>query len=181
MSWGEGLLRRNTTDESVGADNAQESIHPLVCVSYLKEVWIQIVTIMPDFDPSCTAVGRGINGLIRITKITYEKTRQVGQSHIFTSPTVLPPSWYPDSSNPSSCGGLRPQSTFMLPHILHSTTRAAAAVHNPTQALRNVLQLQSSGPSSGSNSSRGNGPSSGGPKFNTGSRFHTNYNVCSSS
>src|SRR5438309_11288248 len=67
----------------------------------------------------------------------------------------------------------------MLPHILHSTTRSAAAVvHNQTQTLRNVLQLQTSNPSSGSNSNWGNGPSSGGPKFNTGSRFHTNYNVC---
>ena len=70
----------------------------------------------------------------------------------------------------------------MLPHILHSTTRSAAAVvHNQTQTLRNVLQLQTSNPSSGSNSNWGNGPSSGGPKFNTGSRFHTNYNVCNRS
>lgn len=66
----------------------------------------------------------------------------------------------------------------MLPHILHSTTRAAAVVHNQTQAFRNVLQLQSSGPSSGSGSSRGNGPSSGGSKFNAGSRYHVNFNVC---
>ena len=65
----------------------------------------------------------------------------------------------------------------MLPHILHSTTRAAAVVQNQTQAFRNVLQLQSSGPSSGSGSSWGNGPGPGGSKFNTGSRFHAGYNV----
>ena len=69
----------------------------------------------------------------------------------------------------------------MLPnvatHILHSTTRAAAAVQNQTHAIRNVLQLQSSGPSSGSGSSWGNGPGPGGAKYNTGSRFHAGYNV----
>lgn len=65
----------------------------------------------------------------------------------------------------------------MLPHILHSTTRAAAVVHNQTQAFRNVLQLQSSGPSSGTGSGWGNGPSSGGSKFNPGSRYHVNLNV----
>jgi pentatricopeptide repeat protein len=68
----------------------------------------------------------------------------------------------------------------MLPkvatHILHSTTRAAAAVQNQTHAIRNVLQLQSSGPSSGSGSSWGNGPGPGGAKYNTGSRFHAGYN-----
>ncbi|KAF9530974.1 hypothetical protein CPB83DRAFT_849956 [Crepidotus variabilis] len=64
----------------------------------------------------------------------------------------------------------------MLPHILHSTTRAAAVVQNQTQVLKSVLQIQSSGPSSGSGSSRGNGPSSGGSKYNAGSRFHAGLN-----
>jgi len=65
----------------------------------------------------------------------------------------------------------------MLPHILHSTTRAAAAIQNQTHTIRNVLHLQSSGPSSGSGPSWGNGPGPGGSKFNTGSRFHAGYNV----
>ncbi|PPQ86751.1 hypothetical protein CVT25_012396 [Psilocybe cyanescens] len=60
----------------------------------------------------------------------------------------------------------------MLPHILHSTTRAVAVVQNQTHTLRNVLQLQSSGPSSGSGSSWGNGPGPGGSKYNAGSRFY---------
>ncbi|KAF8164793.1 hypothetical protein B0H34DRAFT_212843 [Crassisporium funariophilum] len=64
----------------------------------------------------------------------------------------------------------------MLPHILHSTTRAVAVVQNQSHAIRNVLQLQSSGPSSGSGSSWGNGPGPGGSKFNTGSRFYSGYN-----
>ena len=65
----------------------------------------------------------------------------------------------------------------MLPHILNSTARAAAAVQNQTHTFRNVLHLQSSGPSSGSGPSWGNGPGPGGSKFNTGSRFYTGYNV----
>jgi hypothetical protein len=65
----------------------------------------------------------------------------------------------------------------MLPHILNSTARAAAAVQNQTHTIRNVLHLQSSGPSSGSGPSWGNGPGPGGSKFNTGSRFYAGYNV----
>ena len=65
----------------------------------------------------------------------------------------------------------------MLPHILNSTARAAAAVQNQTHTIRNVLHLQSSGPSSGSGPSWGNGPGPGGSKFNTGSRFYPGYNV----
>jgi hypothetical protein len=65
----------------------------------------------------------------------------------------------------------------MLPHILHSTTRAVAVVHNQTHTFRNVLQLQSSGPSSGSGSNRGNGPGAGSSKYNAGSRFYSGYNV----
>jgi len=65
----------------------------------------------------------------------------------------------------------------MLPHILHSTTRAVAVVQNQTHTIRNVLQLQSSGPSSGSGSSWGNGPGPGGSKYNAGSRFYAGYNV----
>jgi hypothetical protein len=65
----------------------------------------------------------------------------------------------------------------MLPHILNSTARAAAAVQNQTHTIRNVLHLQSSGPSSGSGPSWNNGPGPGGSKFNTGSRFYTGYNV----
>ena len=64
----------------------------------------------------------------------------------------------------------------MLPHILNSTARAAAAVQNQTHTIRNVLHLQSSGPS-GSGPSWGNGPGPGGSKFNTGSRFYAGYNV----
>ncbi|KDR74356.1 hypothetical protein GALMADRAFT_123802 [Galerina marginata CBS 339.88] len=64
----------------------------------------------------------------------------------------------------------------MLPHLLHSTTRAVAVVQNQTHTIRNVLQLQSSGPSSGSGSNWGNGPGPGGSKFNTGSRFYAGYN-----
>ncbi|KIM42753.1 hypothetical protein M413DRAFT_18499 [Hebeloma cylindrosporum] len=64
----------------------------------------------------------------------------------------------------------------MLPHILHSTTRAVAVVHNQTHTFRNVLQLQSSGPSSGSGSNRGNGAGSGSSKYNAGSRFYSGYN-----
>ncbi|KAJ7233774.1 hypothetical protein C8J57DRAFT_1381560 [Mycena rebaudengoi] len=79
----------------------------------------------------------------------------------------------------------------MLPkvatHILHSTSRgAAAAVHNQSHTIRNVLQLQSSssptagttlGPWNGQGSSgsgSNNGPGPGGQKY-TGSRFHTGY------
>ncbi|KAJ7235973.1 hypothetical protein C8J57DRAFT_1377200 [Mycena rebaudengoi] len=79
----------------------------------------------------------------------------------------------------------------MLPkvatHILHSTSRgAAAAVHNQSHTIRNVLQLQSSSsPSAGtslgpwngqgsSGSGSNNGPGPGGQKY-TGSRFHTGY------
>ena len=65
----------------------------------------------------------------------------------------------------------------MLPHILNSTARAAAAVQNQTHTIRNVLHLQSSGPSSGSGPGWGNGPGPGGSKFNTGSRFYAGYNV----
>ncbi|KAF9545343.1 hypothetical protein CPC08DRAFT_393028 [Agrocybe pediades] len=63
----------------------------------------------------------------------------------------------------------------MLPHIIHSTTRAVAVVQNQTHTIRNVLQLQSSGPSSGSSSSWGNGPGPGGSKY-AGSRFYAGYN-----
>ncbi|KIL60552.1 hypothetical protein M378DRAFT_168036 [Amanita muscaria Koide BX008] len=81
----------------------------------------------------------------------------------------------------------------MLPkvatHILHTTSRAAAAVHNQTSTLRNVFQLQTSpGSSAGSgttplgpwngtgNSSKGShGPGPGGAKQNTGSRFYTGF------
>ncbi|KAJ6538921.1 hypothetical protein B0H10DRAFT_2245479 [Mycena sp. CBHHK59/15] len=78
----------------------------------------------------------------------------------------------------------------MLPkvatHILHSTSRAAAAVHNQSHTIRNVLQLQSSSsPSAGtsslgpwngpsSSSSGNNGPGPGGQKY-TGSRFNNGY------
>ncbi|KAJ7749278.1 hypothetical protein DFH07DRAFT_942104 [Mycena maculata] len=77
----------------------------------------------------------------------------------------------------------------MLPkvatHILHSTSRAAAAVQNQTHTIRNVLHSSSSpaptslgpwnGPSSSSSGgSSSNGPGPGGQKF-TGSRFHTGY------
>ena len=65
----------------------------------------------------------------------------------------------------------------MLPHILNSTARAAAAVQNQTHTIWNVLHLQSSGPSSGSGPNWGNGPGPGGSKFNTGSRFYAGYNV----
>ncbi|KAF9475906.1 hypothetical protein BDN70DRAFT_813231 [Pholiota conissans] len=64
----------------------------------------------------------------------------------------------------------------MLPHILHSTGRAVAIVHNQTNAIRNVLQPKSSGPSSGSGSTWGNGPGPGGSKYGAGSRFHAGYN-----
>ena len=91
-------------------------------------------------------------------------------------------------------------SATMLPkvatHILHTTSRAAAAVHNQTSTLRNVLQLQtSSSPSSAAgsanigpwngngSSSRGNshGPGPGGPKQNAGSRFYAGFTVSQSS
>ncbi len=74
-------------------------------------------------------------------------------------------------------------------HILHTTSRAAAAVHNQTSTLRNVFQLQTSsgtstaagtGPWNGNgSSSRGNshGPGPGGPKQNTGSRFYAGFTV----
>ena len=65
----------------------------------------------------------------------------------------------------------------MLPHILHTTGRAVAVVQNQTHTLRNVLQLQSSGPSSGSGSSWGNGPGPGGSKYGTGNRFYASHNV----
>ncbi|KAF8996793.1 hypothetical protein BDQ17DRAFT_1363957 [Cyathus striatus] len=65
----------------------------------------------------------------------------------------------------------------MLPkvatHILHSTSRAAASIHSQTHTLRNVLQLQSSGPS-GSGSGRGSNAGGPGAK-QTGSRFYS-YN-----
>ncbi|KII96119.1 hypothetical protein PLICRDRAFT_35049 [Plicaturopsis crispa FD-325 SS-3] len=78
----------------------------------------------------------------------------------------------------------------MLPkvatHILHQTTRAAAAVQSQTHAIRNVLQLQSSGPSSssgtiggwngaGSSSWGSNGTGPGGAKYNAGSRYYAGY------
>ena len=85
----------------------------------------------------------------------------------------------------------------MLPkvatHILHHTSRAAAAVQNQTtQTIRNVLQLQSSpgpststgtlsgwnGPGSSSSSWGNNGTGPGGTKHNAGSRFHNGYTVC---
>ncbi|KAJ6530432.1 hypothetical protein DFH09DRAFT_1184348 [Mycena vulgaris] len=78
----------------------------------------------------------------------------------------------------------------MLPkvatHILHSTSRAAAAVQNQTHTIRNVLHSSSSpssspsglgtwnGPSSSSSGGSSNGPGPGGQKY-TGSRFHTGY------
>lgn len=65
----------------------------------------------------------------------------------------------------------------MLPHILHTTGRAVAVVQNQTHTIRNVLQLQSSGPSSGSGSSWGNGPGPGGSKYGAGSRFYAGHNV----
>lgn len=73
--------------------------------------------------------------------------------------------------------------------ILHTTSRAAAAVHNQTSTLRNVFQLQTSsgtstaagtGPWNGNgSSSRGNshGPGPGGSKQNTGSRFYAGFTV----
>ncbi|PPQ76082.1 hypothetical protein CVT24_003654 [Panaeolus cyanescens] len=64
----------------------------------------------------------------------------------------------------------------MLPHIVHSIPRAAAVVQNQTHTLRNVLQLQSTNPSSGSGSGWGNGPGPGGPKYGTGSRFYSGLN-----
>ncbi|KAF8960261.1 hypothetical protein BDZ97DRAFT_2038640 [Flammula alnicola] len=64
----------------------------------------------------------------------------------------------------------------MLPHILHSTGRAVAVVQNQTHTIRNVLQLQSSGPSSGSGSNWGNGPGPGSSKYGAGSRFYAGYN-----
>ncbi|PBK65602.1 hypothetical protein ARMSODRAFT_960968 [Armillaria solidipes] len=62
----------------------------------------------------------------------------------------------------------------MLPKVattlLHSGSRAATAVQNQSHTIRNVLQLQSN---SGPNSNRGgNGPSSGGSRYNTGSRSY---------
>ncbi|KAK2459484.1 hypothetical protein APHAL10511_008499 [Amanita phalloides] len=81
----------------------------------------------------------------------------------------------------------------MLPkvttHILNTTSRVAAAVHNQTSTLRNVFQLQTgSGPSTAGpttigpwngngSSSRGggHGPGPGGAKQNTGSRFYPGF------
>ncbi|KAF7336044.1 hypothetical protein MSAN_02318100 [Mycena sanguinolenta] len=66
----------------------------------------------------------------------------------------------------------------MLPkvatHLLHSTSRAAAAVQSQTHTIRNVLHSSTSAPSS-SNPGRGssNGPGPGGQKY-TGSRY-TSY------
>lgn len=76
----------------------------------------------------------------------------------------------------------------MLPkvatHILHTTSRAAAAVQNQTHTIRNVFQLQhSSAPSSasgnlgpwngpGSSHWGGNGTGAGSTKYNTGSRYN---------
>lgn len=73
------------------------------------------------------------------------------------------------------------QRTAMLPKVattlLHSSSRAASAVQNQSTAIRNVLQLQSN---SGPNSNRGgNGPSSGGFRYNAGSS--KGYHVRSSS
>ncbi|KAF5322945.1 hypothetical protein D9619_001263 [Psilocybe cf. subviscida] len=65
----------------------------------------------------------------------------------------------------------------MIPHLLHTTGRAVAVVHNQTHTIRNVLQLQSSGPSSGSGSSWGNGPGPGSSKYGAGSRFYAGYNT----
>lgn len=84
----------------------------------------------------------------------------------------------------------------MLPklatHILHHTSRAAAAVQNQTgHTIRNVLQLQSSsapsnstgtlggwnGPGSSSSSWGNTGAGPGGAKYNAGSRFHNGYTV----
>ncbi|KAF8654879.1 hypothetical protein AX16_003340 [Volvariella volvacea WC 439] len=78
----------------------------------------------------------------------------------------------------------------MLPkvatHIIHTTSRAAAAVQNQTYNFRNVLQLQTSGPTNGptslspwnngtgSSNWSNNGPGPGGAK-NTGSRFYSGY------
>ncbi|KAJ7166477.1 hypothetical protein C8R43DRAFT_917900 [Mycena crocata] len=73
----------------------------------------------------------------------------------------------------------------MLPkvatHILHSTSRAAAAVHNQSHTIRNVFHSSPSngtlGPWNGPRDSGGsgsNGPSPGGQKY-TGSRFHNGY------
>ncbi|KAF9028983.1 hypothetical protein BDZ89DRAFT_1133255 [Hymenopellis radicata] len=54
--------------------------------------------------------------------------------------------------------------------ILHSSSRAASAVQNQSSTIRNVLQFQSN---SGPNSNRGgNGPSSGGYKYNAGSKSY---------
>ncbi|PFH49146.1 hypothetical protein AMATHDRAFT_5181 [Amanita thiersii Skay4041] len=81
----------------------------------------------------------------------------------------------------------------MLPkvatHILHTTTRAAAAVHNPTSTIRNVFQLQTApssstaanssaltpwnGTSSSSKGNQGAGP--GGAKQSAGSRFYSGF------
>lgn len=88
-------------------------------------------------------------------------------------------------------------SAIMLPkvatHILHHTSRAAAAVQNQTtQTIRNVLQFQSSpspssstgtlsgwnGPGSSSSNWGSNGTGPGGAKYNAGSRFHNGYTVC---
>ncbi|KAF8632397.1 hypothetical protein AX17_004838 [Amanita inopinata Kibby_2008] len=84
----------------------------------------------------------------------------------------------------------------MLPkvatHIIHTTSRAAAAVHNQTSTFRNVLQLQTSpgpstsgttnlGPWNGSGSSGwgnhgpGTGTGAGGAKYNAGSRFYSGF------
>jgi hypothetical protein len=79
----------------------------------------------------------------------------------------------------------------MLPkvasHLLHHTSRAAAALQNQTgNAIKNVLQLQPSnsgggiswngaGSSSSSWGSYGAGP--GGAKQNAGSRFYNGYTV----
>lgn len=68
-------------------------------------------------------------------------------------------------------------------HILHHTSRAAAAVQN--QTIRNVLQIQTTGQSQSTPSSR-HGPGSshwsnngghGGSKFNPNNRFYAGYSV----
>ncbi|TFK35045.1 hypothetical protein BDQ12DRAFT_737778 [Crucibulum laeve] len=68
----------------------------------------------------------------------------------------------------------------MLPkvatHILHTTTRAVTVVQNQTHTFRNVLQLQSSGPSGSGSNRGGNGPGPGSSKHNTGSRFYSGFN-----
>lgn len=81
--------------------------------------------------------------------------------------------------------------TKMLPkvatHILHSTSRAAAAVQTQSHTIRNVLHGPSTstgnlgpwnGPGSSSSNWGNNGPGPGGQKYNAGSsRFYYGYTV----